>query len=50
MLADFDGDLYIDILVCINETSRNSESRIALEVIWGNKSGEYLKISMYFNS
>jgi len=37
MLADFDGDLSIDILVCINQTS---ESRITLEVVWGNKSSE----------
>ena len=37
MLADFDGDLSIDILVCINQTST---SRIAVEVLWGNKSSE----------
>jgi len=37
MLADFDGDLSIDILLCI---SRTAESRIALEVLWGNKSSE----------
>jgi len=37
MLADFDGDLRIDILVCINQTST---PHIALEVLWGNKSSE----------
>jgi len=37
MLADFDGDLSIDILVCINHTST---SHIAVEVLWGNRSSE----------
>jgi len=37
MLADFDGDLKNDLLVCINQTSI---SRIVLELVWGNSSSE----------
>jgi len=37
MLADFDGDLKTDILLCLNQ---QYTSHIALEVIWANKSSQ----------
>jgi len=38
MVADFDGDLHVDILVCLNQAST---SRVAVEILWGDKKSEY---------
>ena len=37
MLADFDGDRIVDILLCLKHVKT---SRISLEVLWGNESSE----------